>query len=352
MNALLKTLLWPPAFIYREVTNFRNALYDRGTILSYKSALPVVSVGNITIGGNGKTPLCLYLVEKLAVLGLRAVVLARGYGGKERGPWIVEATDSPERVGDEPYLISRASKAKVVVSRDRVAGVKLIESKKLGDVVILDDGFQHRRLRRDLDIVCIDVGSKDAVKQFVSAKILPIGSFRESRDEALKRADVIVLASRGLPQQLEDSLKEILSLIPAGVKIFRSFVGSAVVCSLDDVEVISGGAVFAFCGIAKPQVFLATLKELGFDVFGARAFMDHHRYTERDLRKLISEASGRPLVCTEKDAVKLQSLDVVKDKSVGSKIFKLKIHTLVDQEKSFLELILKRTVERGDSKKI
>ena len=185
------------SYLFRGLTNARNGLYDRGVLRGYRSKLPIVSIGNVTVGGNGKTPLCQFLASDLIQRGMRPVILSRGYGGTVRGPYRVKTTDSSHLVGDEPLLLASASDVPVYVSKSRVVGVQRIEEEGTGNVVILDDGFQHRALARDFDIVSIFVGSDEGIHSFLRGTLLPVGRFRaRTEKKALRRAQAIVLSER------------------------------------------------------------------------------------------------------------------------------------------------------------
>ena len=153
--------------IYDAITRVRNFAYDRGWLEVYRSPLKVISVGNITAGGNGKTPLCLLIVKELRNAGFSPVILTRGYGGSTKSVKKVTEEDGPAEVGDEAVMLFRRTGGPVVIGANRVQAVKMIESERLGDIVLLDDGFQHRRLARDVDIVTINVGSDEAVMGFL-----------------------------------------------------------------------------------------------------------------------------------------------------------------------------------------
>lgn len=302
----LRPLLRLLAAIYERIVRARNLAYERGWKRVERVSLPVVSVGNISAGGNGKTPLCLYLAGQLREKQMRPVILSRGYGGSERGPRLVEASDSPDRVGDEPALMARAGVAPVVIARDRLAGARMIESRGLGDLIILDDGFQHRRLHRQIDIVCISVGSGPERFAFEDGRLLPAGRLREPRDEALRRADMIMLVERRQPERNQEATEELMKLLPAGKNVFRAAFLPDSVKSLSGGDKLAPAKVVAFCGIAGPEGFFATLEELGFELAGRLAYPDHHRFTRSDLSGMRDRFDGLPLVCTRKDAVKLE----------------------------------------------
>lgn len=312
----------------------RNWLYGRGLFPSYKSALRVISVGNITAGGNGKTPLCAYIAMELRAAGFAPAILSRGYGGRASGPRLVLAADSYSEVGDEALLLAQEGICPVVIARQRKAGLQLIQCQKLADVVVLDDGFQHLAVQRDLDLVCVDVSSDEAVRAFVEAEMLPAGRFREPRDLALRRANAVILATRKVggpafapPQELKAVLK--------GLPIFISRLTTAGLTSLEpdsNPPPSPGSEVGVFCGIANPNGFMASVSELGYKVAEQRIFWDHHCFTQRDIDRLYPPT--RPWICTPKDAVKLKGL-----RCPG--LFVLKTSTVVEPAQEFREMILK-----------
>ena len=237
------------------INRLRRALYRRGILRSKRLPVPVISVGNITMGGAGKTPAVIAIARALSERGLRVGVLTRGYGRRGDGGR-VEAPDA-DRYGDEPVLIKKSvPAAEVIVGINRYDNAIRFKS----DVFILDDGFQHLQVARDLDIVI------DAPGRF----------HRESRT-ALQDADVIV--SRALRLNIPDAIRN--------------------------------QAVFAFAGLADDEQFFNALRSAGVDVTGTRAFRDHHRYSEDEIAALKREAAGRILVTTEKDAVKIADPTIV-----------------------------------------
>ena len=301
------------AAIFDGITQLRNALYDQGILPVYRSKLPVVSVGNVTVGGNGKTPLCEFLAADLKARGFTPVILSRGYGGHVRGPYRVRPTDSPMMVGDEPILLASLTNVPVFVARSRVTGIQRIEEEGAGDVVILDDGFQHRALARDCNIVSIFIGSDEGIQSWLDGSLLPKGRYRENRERALTRADIIVLSERrvfGAGEGLPPVPPAVLATLPPNVPVFRSYLES------DGIRMANGatserlptGPVVTFAGIASPEGFFESVRRLGYTVCEERPFPDHHVYTASDISELIASAKGRPLVCTAKDLVKLRQI--------------------------------------------
>jgi tetraacyldisaccharide 4'-kinase len=268
--------------IYGGVVGARNALYERQWLHSRSLQGPVVSVGNLSAGGSGKTPFVILLGELLVARGIRFDVLSRGYGRKSRGVRLVDPGGLPQEFGDEPLLIARRLRLPVVVGEDRYEAGKFAESRFGPQMHLLDDGFQHRALARDFDIVLVTPGD-------ARDRLLPAGRLREPL-RALQRADAVVLASGASP-----------GAFPLGDKTIWKVRRGIVPLNVPPGPV-------AFCGIARPQNFLLQLRAAGIDPVAEAFFVDHHCYTEKDVRDLLqlrqrSEAGG--FVTTEKDAVNL-----------------------------------------------
>jgi tetraacyldisaccharide 4'-kinase len=272
--------------IYGGVVGARNTLYDRRWLRSRSLQGAVISVGNLSAGGSGKTPFVILLGELLKARGIHFDVLSRGYGRKSRGVLLVEPGGLPRDFGDEPLLIARRLGVPVVVGEDRYQAGRFAESRFGGQIHVLDDGFQHRGLYRDFDIVLVT--PEDA-----RDRLLPAGRLREPV-RALQRADAVVLAS--------GASAESFSL--AGKRVWRVRRGIVPENSTQSVPF----RPVVFCGIARPQNFLLQLRTAGIDPVAEAFFRDHHAYTEKDVRDLLelrqrSEAGG--FVTTEKDAVNL-----------------------------------------------
>jgi tetraacyldisaccharide 4'-kinase len=274
----------PLARIYGTGVTLRNGLYERGALKQKKLAGPVVSIGNLSVGGSGKTPFVMLLGELLKNRGIKFDVLSRGYGRQSRGVAVVDPGGSARDFGDEPLLIARRLGTPVIVGEDRHQAGVLAESKFGPQLHLLDDGFQHRALSRDFDIVLVT--PEDARDQ-----LLPAGRLREPL-ASLGRADAVVLTSGASPASF-----------PAEVKFWRVRRG------ISPKNVSSRPIVF--CGIARPQNFVLQLRTAGIEATAEAFYSDHHAYTERDIRDLLalrekSEADG--FVTTEKDAINLGGL--------------------------------------------
>lgn len=338
---MLSVLKKIAAFIYRVIVTLRSRLYDSRILPVYCSRLPVISVGNITAGGNGKTPLCLAIAAELKGRGYSPAILSRGYGGALRGPHRVLTSDSFKDVGDEPLLMAQAG-FPVFVARRRVAGVKLIEADPLIDVVILDDGFQHRALARTLDIVSIFVGSENALSAFAKGRLLPDGLFREPRDKALKRADLVVLSHRSLLNSsrfTEPPVPTVIArYIPLAARVFKSFlVANAIsplsnpAASCDTIE----SPVCALAAIANPEGFFKSLEDLGLNLVERFSFPDHHVFSEAELREVADRYPECSFIVTEKDAVKLKGMP----QEIVKRLYVLKVAARISPDELFFEAI-------------
>ncbi len=303
MNNLTAPALAFCALGYGLITRARNAFYDSGVLHSYTSALPVISVGNLTAGGNSKTPLCIYLAKGMLARGAKPVILCRGYGGSVKGPVLVTAGRTAKEVGDEPLMMAQDYGLTVVVARDRVDGARFIEEGKLGNLIILDDGFQHRALSRALDILSVNVADEKAIQSFLHGRILPWGRFRENREAGLKRAHVIVFAERR-PAKSPEIDPRLLAGLPPTIKAYRSIVVPQGLFDKDGKRYL-GHEVVAFSGIANPEGFLETLAHLRLKIMGTEIFPDHHPFSEKNIDDLRAKYPDLALVCTEKDAIKL-----------------------------------------------
>ncbi|RMG39497.1 MAG: tetraacyldisaccharide 4'-kinase [Candidatus Dadabacteria bacterium] len=340
-----QAILYIFSLVFQLVTRFRNQLFDWGLLSVYHSKLPVISVGNITVGGNAKTPICMQIAEMLGHSGYRPVILSRGYGGKIRGPYLVKEGDSASLVGDEPLLMYRSTGFPVVISKRRVAGARFIEDNRLGDLIILDDGFQHRRLHRDIDIVSVDVGTEKAIGYFLSGKILPLGRYREDRSKAFERCDILIFSERRMVSENTPLDSRLFKVVPRGIKIYRSVISNARLVPLNSPgngDTPLPDQVAAFCAIASPENFFMTLEKLGCKILRRYAFPDHHRFTGAEIEQIKRENPDLTIVCTEKDAVKLTTLQL-------NNVYALKIDTRILPSDAF-SVQLKRMLIRESSK--
>ncbi len=324
--APLRGLLGALEAVYARGVSIRNARYDRNG-LCRTLPVPVVSVGNLTVGGTGKTPLVIDLVRRVRELGLRPVVVSRGYAARCGEP------------NDEERLIRRhAPGVPCIADADRVAAARVAHRMFDADVVILDDGFQHRRLGRVLDVVVVD-----ATCPFGHDHLLPRGLLREPV-ESLRRAHVVVLTRCEQVSRAECSTiaRRLRELAASAVHIkCRTRVMD--VERLDGTvfrESLQGKRAFLFAGIGRPGAFAATVRGMGVNVVGHRWFSDHHRYRRRELDRLLG-SSGLPacdvVLTTEKDAVKLAPL--VEPTATPILVVRVAIDFIEDGDKMFQSLL-------------
>jgi len=328
--------LAPLSFVYGALARGRARLYRSGFLKSERVGAPVISVGNLTAGGTGKTPLVEWVARAVALEGPRPCVLTRGYGREDVRRRVV-ASDG-ERVlasaregGDEPVLLAEALKgvASVVCDRDRAAAARWALEELGAQVFVLDDGFQHMRVARDLDIVTLD-----ATAPWGGGHFLPRGLLREP-PAALARADCVIITRSDLAPDLGALRAEVARLTGANViasrvrtrglrrigdsaatpggrartNVENLAVGSLAVESLAVKSLADAGPVAAFCAVGNPRAFFKQLRAEGFDLRHARSFPDHHAYTQAEVETFEREAEcrgARALLTTAKDAVKLR----------------------------------------------
>lgn len=276
------------------IFTIRNLLYDRGLLPTYKSRLKVVCVGNVVCGGSGKTPV---VTEVVSILGKNnCAILLRGYKGRLVGPVLVNENHTALDVGDEALLHFKQSAVPVVVARDRVAGAKFIEENLEASLIVMDDGLQHRRLRRDLNILVAPEG----VRKFSNRLVLPFGRCRESYPQALSRTDFALCYSEADLSYFESLGSEVGVLV-------REPCGVSDIVSEEEVEISE--PVCVLTAVAKPERVVMSVQKLGISVVERRFFRDHHLFTSSDLKNLAG-----PVICTTKDAVKLRELSVEREK--------------------------------------
>ncbi|PSW07280.1 tetraacyldisaccharide 4'-kinase [Photobacterium lipolyticum] len=279
---LLWPLLWPLSKLFGLISQRRRMQYQSGQKTSYRAPLPIVVVGNITAGGNGKTPVVIWLVEQLQAQGLKPGVVSRGYGGKAPYyPYFVTEQTSTDIAGDEPVLISRRTGAPVAVSPKRAEAVKMLLEHDV-DVIITDDGLQHYALARDIEIVVID-----GQRRFGNQQLIPLGPLRET---CARLTDVDFLICNGGQAQASEAP---MQLKPS--QLINLKTGAR--CAVTELE-----DIVAMAGIGHPPRFFNTLNELGVNPVHCQPFADHQAFSENGLNQLAQQ--GQHLVMTEKDAVK------------------------------------------------
>jgi tetraacyldisaccharide 4'-kinase len=275
------------ASIFGLAVQARNALYDAALVSTRRLEGPVISVGNLTVGGSGKTPFVILLGELLKARGIEFDVLSRGYGRKSKGIELVDPSGSPEQFGDEPLLIARRLEVPVIVGANRYQVGKFSEGKFGPRLHLLDDGFQHRALARDFDIVLISPEDAHDI-------LLPVGRLREPLS-SLKRADAVVFTNETSLNESSENSQHLRGKLAWRVQRGIRFDG------IPEKPLV-------FCGIAKPRNFVSQLRTEGIEPAAEKFNRDHHAYTEQDIQNLLllrqrSGAGG--FVTTEKDAINL-----------------------------------------------
>jgi len=312
--------------IYTAVVVCITWLYRRGALASLRPKNPVISIGNITIGGSGKTPLVEYAAARLLEAGCSVAVLLRGYGRPSAGK--SSAAGGYEVLGDEGGMIQEntGGKVRVLVDPDRACLAQQLEAEGFRGVIILDDGFQHWRLSRDCDIVALD-----ASRPFGNGLCLPAGHLREPKS-ALKRASIFCLTrcDQAVPQAVETLKRTLLSLNPAALVVETVHEPAGLydlkIKTRFETRALRGVPVGIVCGIAQPASFEKTVVDLGGRVVSREFFRDHHAYRAGELalccRRAVS-AGARLIVTTQKDAQRLEGL--VRAVDLGLDILVLKI---------------------------
>lgn len=289
----LSVALLPLSWLFRALAALRRLLYRRGVWRPVRVGVPVVVVGNITVGGSGKTPLVLWLAQALAARGHAPGIVSRGYGGSAVVPRAVQPGDDAALVGDEPLLLARRAGCPVWIGRERVAAARaLLAAHPDRDVLICDDGLQHYALARDVEIVVMDE------RGLGNGWFLPAGPLREAPSR-LRTVDALVINGVRPPAGLGVQAAPVFFMRLAGER-FAALRRPEVHCSAGDLQ---GRRLHAVAGIGHPQRFFDHLAGLGLR-FAAHPFADHHRYTAEDLAFPDADA----LLMTEKDAVKCAGL--------------------------------------------
>jgi len=290
----LRILLWPASKLYGAGVSVRTRLYAQGWLKQKRLKAAVISVGNLSVGGTGKTPLVIWLAEKLLAQGQRVAILTRGYGGTAGS-------------SDEVELMRSRLQNRVIfgVGKDRYAEGQRIESHQAIDIFLLDDGFQHLELARDLDIVLMDASRP------MAQPLLPAGPMREPLS-ALGRAGIIIFTRTENTAGAKEAIQRLsnLPIFAASTRLvsFRRIGGEG---SLQTVAELGGGPFFAFCGVGNPEAFERDLRRWGIMPAGHMFFPDHHRYAPEEVQAIEQAAArlgAKVLLTTEKDSWNLQDV--------------------------------------------
>lgn len=315
-KGILFSLLKFCSIFYGFGSGFKNLLYDRHILKPKKVNACVISVGNITTGGVGKTPVVAEIAKYLIENGKTLAIVSRGYGGGLSNKNINVISDGEnifydaQQAGDEPYWLAKNTKAIVITTKNRFKGAEYAVKNFGATHIILDDGFQHRKLHRDLDIVLMD-----SEKGFGNENLLPAGPLREGT-EAFKRIDKFVVVSKNTDHKRAEKLAKIMGK-KLNLQTFVCKTEPDFIYNIKMGEKLPQDAeITAMCAIGQPEQFFAFLKN--YNLKTKIALDDHHQYVEDDIKNIIGN-----IVVTEKDAVKLQAFDY-------DNIYALKLKTVID----------------------
>jgi tetraacyldisaccharide 4'-kinase len=335
-----KLILSPLAIIYLAIVNIRNFLYDKNLLSSYRAKLPIICIGNATAGGSGKTPLCLFLAKALQEQGFSPAILLRGYGGEICKPHRVTAKDNAQTVGDEAILHfethnqtlnSLEKDIPVFVAKNRVNGARLIERTTNANIVIMDDGYQHRKLKRDLNLLLLDISNPQTIASWNNNQILPLGRLREPLRSAIKRASALVFTNRTTSNldSIDKKIAESGILQRAGdLPYFTANYLPQYFIELHsqkkfDLDFFKGQTSIVLTAIAKPEIFCSMLESLGIKIAKKILLSDHAFFTDDHLEEIKvtrSTIGNCPIFTTTKDLTKLSLI-----KNPPEKIFALEI---------------------------
>jgi tetraacyldisaccharide 4'-kinase len=313
---LASALLAPLATLYAAIATWRLARPGR------RPSIPVVCIGNLTVGGAGKTPTALTVARMLTKAGERPVFLSRGYGGTLAGPLMVDpARHRAREVGDEPLLLART--APTIVARDRVTGAGIAAG---ASVIVMDDGFHNPSLTKDFSVLVVD-----ARRGIGNGRVIPAGPLRAPVDAQLARAHALVVVgtSTGRCAVAEMARARDIPVLRASLQADTAFIAG-----------LAGRRVLAFAGIGDPQKFFATLAEAGVALAATRSFADHHRYTRGEAAALCEQAErdGLALVTTEKDLARLSG----EEQPLSARARALPVTLAFEDEARFASLLLER----------
>ncbi|MBT3519202.1 MAG: tetraacyldisaccharide 4'-kinase [Candidatus Marinimicrobia bacterium] len=303
-------LLFPLAMFYWGLVYWRSLFYKYGFFVSRRLPCSVISIGNITVGGTGKTPTVIFLAEYLKGKGKRVAVLSRGYGRATKGTLMVSDGNGPnvswEKSGDEPFLMAKKlNQIPVVVDEDRFRGGMFIMQKFNPDIILLDDAFQHRAIERDLDLILVNSGDKS-----FDHKLLPYGLLREPWMN-INRGDAVVLTKTNLKKPKPFLIRKIKeSRLPI---LHSTTHASLSTLSPEKPDSIKKKKVFIVSAIGDSSGFIQTVKNLGCDIVGEKIFPDHFKYSQSDWKNTESlSAQVDYIITTEKDWVKIEHFSFTK----------------------------------------
>ncbi len=311
-NSFYGAFLSPFSLIYRFITSQREHFTT-----PIKVSIPVICIGNITLGGTGKTPVVIMLAQVLKEQGFNPHILSRGYGGKLKGPLLVDVVHhTAKEVGDEPLLIAQV--APTWIAKNKVEGAQAA-IKAGAEILLLDDGLQNPSLHKDCSIIVVN-----GEYGLGNERVFPAGPLRETMKNALKKSKIIVVMGQD-KYEFKNKLGKMCSIFQG--ELFPN---------MDDIEVLKNKPLYAFAGIGHPEKFFNMLYNKGLYIIGQKAFPDHHTFNTKNLDELRSQATQfkAQLVTTAKDLVRLPF-------KVQKEIKIIRVHAKINNKKTFLNQILK-----------
>lgn len=321
--------------IYSYFVEKRNSKFDNGEIKSYKLKTPVISIGNIIAGGTGKTPVTILIARLLIEKNLRVGIVGRGYGSKSKGLKIVcdgvKIIDDSDEVGDEMLMIAKKLKVPVIIDEKKYIAALELEKKFDLDVILIDDGFQHRYLKRNIDIIIIN--NKTLEKPYT----FPKGYLREKLIN-FSRADVILLEDISKKVQFESNVDEVFE--------YKKHIGKVKKITSENEIYLTEYTLqtLAICSIANPNSFLNFVKSIGFDIKQSSIFKDHYNYSKEDILRIIQESKNQnvnTIITTEKDYVKIEKFKgMIFDNKI--EILVLELNIIIENEEKLLKYILNK----------
>ncbi len=349
---ILGILLFPFIALYTLLVFIRNKLYDRGWLAGCESVRPVISIGNIQLGGTGKTPMVEFLVKELQDRNYDPAILTRGYGRQVREQVVVDRGSrnhlTIEQLGDEPFLLSmNLPDTTIIVNPARCAAARFLEHHFSSKFAVLDDGFQHRRIKRDLDIVMIDV-----VRWSSCPFLFPL-TFKRDVTSSLKRADVFILTRTETESEKAIHLQKMFSE-RYGKPVFTARNKLEQLSASDESHILApdtwkGTRVLAFCGLGHPAQFFDMLERNGFVLAQRRGFPDHHQYKSDEISAMVKEAEilqAQYIITSQKDNVKLLTMEP----GIRSKVYFTGTRLVIEDSINFLELVEKKISDNGKLK--
>ncbi len=332
-----KWILFIPLYIlsklYGLCLKVRNYLYNSGALKTDEVSIPVLAIGNITVGGTGKTPVVESLARRLHEMGFSPGIITRGYKRTRQGTFCIDRNnDKAAEVGDEALMLARKTKIPVVVGTRRSLAIVEAMRKYNVDIAILDDGFQVKNIRKNVEVVVIKGGERHK-----STELLPLGPCREPVSR-LRDADAVLINNGIVGSDITDMLE--------GIPTFQMTYKPVHIYNMKHnliahYNILNGKKVFAFSGLGDNRAFFDLLRSLGADVVHEVSFQDHHVYSAKDLEKISAFHSVNLIVTSEKDAVKIS------DMTIPDNLFYLSVEAKIENEHEFMEVIMRKIQKSG-----